>query len=163
MIIVIIVLVISLVLFIYNIYHDKLALSYIKLYNIEEKINSTLIKRKELVKDAENKIKEIIKTDKVIFENFKEIDNNNDMFDLNKKLLLSINDFYVIKDKYKKLHNNTDFQKICFSIDETGDLLNSYKKYYDKEALEYNKLIKSLPLFFVSLITRKKEKKLFKD
>ena len=163
MIIVAIILVISLVLFIYNIYHDKLALSYIKLYNIEEKINSTLVKRKELIKDAESKIKEIIKTDKVIFESFKEVDNNNNMFDLNKKLLLSINDFYVIRDKYKKLQRNEDFQKICFSIDETEDLLSSYKKYYNKEALVYNKLIKSLPLFFISLLTRKKEKKLFKD
>ena len=52
-IIVLIVIVISFI--IYTIYHDKYVFLKIKLKNIEEKISSTLIKRKELLKEAESK------------------------------------------------------------------------------------------------------------
>ena len=45
----------------------------------------------------------------------------------------------LIKDKYKELNKNEDFQKISFSIDETEDLLNAYKEYYNNLA---NQVIK---------------------
>ena len=72
-----------------------------------------------------------------------------------------INEFYLIKDKYKELNKNEDFQKISFSIDETEDLLNAYKEYYNNNVTKYNKLIKRFPISIISLIKRRKEKLFF--
>lgn len=162
MTLIIIVLILSIVLFIYNIYHDKLTFLSIKLKNIEEKINSTLIKRKELIKDSEKIIKDITKTNKQIYEGLENLNNSNvNMMELDRKLLIYINEFYLIKDKYQKLQKNEDFQKIAFKVTETEDLLNAYKDYYNNQASKYNKLIKSFPVVFTSLIKRRKEKLFF--
>lgn len=161
MTLIIIVLILSIVLFIYNIYHDKLTFLSIKLKNIEEKINSTLIKRKELIKDSEKIIKDITKTNKQIYDGLENINNNTSMMELDRKLLVYINEFYLIKDKYQKLQKNEDFQKIAFKITETEDLLNAYKDYYNNQASKYNGLIKKFPVIIITLIKRRKEKLFF--
>ena len=53
----------------YLIRKDKLNFIEVKIDTIEEKINETLIKRREILKDAEIKIKVIVKTKKKVFEN----------------------------------------------------------------------------------------------
>ena len=124
--------IICLILFIYILLSDNFSLINIKLKNIEEKINSTLINRKKLILDSEEIIKETLKTKKQIYE---DIDKLNDpkisMMELDRKLLVYINEFYLINDKYKKLKNNEEFQKIAYKIIETEDLLNAYKDYYN--------------------------------
>ena len=50
-------LIVSLILLIVSIYKDKINFLSVKLANVEEKINSTLLKRKELLKDSEDVIK----------------------------------------------------------------------------------------------------------
>ena len=133
-----------------------------KLKNIEEKINSTLIKRKELLKESEEKIKQLLDTDKTIYENFNELNNSAyDMIKFDRKLMVYTNEFNLIKDKYKKLKNNADFEKIAFKINETEDLLNAYKEYYNKYATNYNKLLKSFPIIIINLFKRNKAKKFF--
>ena len=148
--------------FIYNIYHDKLTFLNIKLSSIEEKINSTLIKRKELIKDSEKIIRNITKTNKQIYEGFEEVnEKETSMMELDRKLLVYINEFHLIKDKYQKLQKDDDFQKIAFKINETEDLLNAYKDYYNDNASKYNKVIKCFPVCIISLLKGRKEKLFF--
>lgn len=162
MIIVIVVLILSFILLIYNIYHDKINFLITKLDNIEEKISSTLIKRKELIKDSEKVIKKGVKTNKDVYEGLSEInDNNTNMMELDRKLLIYINEFYLIKEKYQKLQKDDEFQKISFAITETEDLLNAYKDYYNDNSEKYNKLIKKFPVIITTLIKRRKEKLFF--
>jgi hypothetical protein len=162
MVIIGIVFAISIILLIYSIYHDKINFLMIKLDNVEEKINSTLIKRKELLKDSEKNIKEVANTNKEIYDGLKDInDSNIDMMELDRKLLVYINEFYLIKDKYQKLQKSEEFQKIAFAITETEDLLNAYKDYYNDNAEKYNKLIKRFPVIIITLIKRRKEKLFF--
>ncbi len=162
MIIVIVVLILSFILLIYNIYHDKINFLITKLDNIEEKISSTLIKRKELIKDSEKVIKKVVKTNKDVYEGLSEInDNNTNMMELDRKLLVYINEFYLIKEKYQKLQKDDEFQKISFAITETEDLLNAYKDYYNDNSEKYNKLIKKFPVIITTLIKRRKEKLFF--
>ena len=67
----------------------------------------------------------------------------------------------MIKNKYEKLNNDEEFQKISFIINETEDLLNAYKDYYNDNANMYNKLIKRFPLIIVTFIKRRKAKLFF--
>ena len=160
MIIILVVVIVSIILLLYNIFHDQINSILIKLYKVEEKINSTLLKRKELIKDAEILIKEKLGTEKEIFEEFDKLNNNN-MMELDRKLLIYIGEFHLIKNKYEKLSNDENFQKIAFAINETEDLLNAYKDYYNDCASKYNKLIRKFPIIFITLIKRRKEKLFF--
>lgn len=161
MIIVIVVFILSLMLLIYNIFHDKMVTLTINFDNIEEKINSTLIKRKELIKDSEKIIKKVVKTEKEIYNSLSSINDDVSMMELDRKLLICINEFYLIKDKYQKLQKDEEFQKIAFKITETEDLLNAYKDYYNDNAAKYNKLIRQFPIVISTVIKRRKEKSFF--
>ncbi len=162
MAIIIVTLIICIVLFLWALYRDKLLFIKVKLENVEEKINSTLIKRRALVQDSEKIIKNVLDTDKQIYENVSDLSNPNiSMMELDRKLLVYINEFYLIKDKYKKLQNSDEFQTIAFEINETEDKLNAYKEYYNDTALKYNKLIKSFPQNIISFIKRIREKEFF--
>ena len=162
MILIIITLIACIIIFLCAIYHDKLTFVKTKLKNIEEKINSTLIKRRALIQDSEDIIKDTLSTNKQIYENLADLSTTDiNMMELDRKLLVYINEFYLIKDKYKKLQNNDEFQKIEFAINETEDKLNAYKEYYNDVITEYNKLIKLFPLSIVSFIKRLKTKEFF--
>ena len=142
MLIVITVLIISLILLIVSIYRDKINFLSVKLANVEEKINSTLLKRKELLKDSEDVIKEITKTKKEVYINFDELnDKEISMMELDRKLLVYMNEFYLIKDKYEELQKSDDFKKIAFML--------------------YNKVIKCFPVCIISLLKGRKEKLFF--
>lgn len=160
MIIIAIVVLVGIALFIYSVYHDKITFLKIKLNMIEEKINSTLIKRKELIKDSEKIIKDVTKTNKDVYQGLNEV-NDDDIIKLDRKLLIFVNEFYLIKDKYNELSESDEFKNIAFAINETEDLLKAYKEYYNTNVTSYNKLIKSFPVIIISKLKRRKEKPFF--
>lgn len=158
MILVITILVVCLIIFLYKNYRNKLTFVTIKLDDIKEKINSVLIKRLELIKESEKLIKEIVNTDKQIYEGLEDLNKQKlDMFEFDRKLLIYVNEFDLIEDKYKELKDNEEFKKVTFSINETTDLLDAYKEFYNDNAIKYNKLIKVFPASIVSFIKRRKE------
>ena len=162
MILIIIVSILAFLIFLYKIYHDKLVFINIKIKCVEEKLNSSFIKQKELLKDSEILIKEILNTQKQIYENFDyEISNANDMIELDRTLLIFINEFELIKNKYENLNDSEEFDKIAFQISETNDQISSYKSYYNNIIENYNKLIKKFPIVFTSIIKRRKKRLYF--
>lgn len=162
MTLIIVTLIICIIIFFCATYHDKIVIILNKLDNIEEKINSTLIKRRTLLQESEETIKEILNTNKQIYENLSDLDSSDiNMMELDRKLLVCINEFYLIEDKYKKLQGNEKFENISFLINETEDKLNAYKEYYNDAAKEYNKLIKKFPEIIITFIKRRKEKDFF--
>lgn len=163
MIKIVIVIILLLIGFFMLMYRDKLSFIEIKLQEIEERINSTLVKRREILKDSEVKIKEIVNTKKYIYENINDIKDTTNMFEMDKKLISYCNEFYLIYDKYEELKKNGDFQKIAFALSETTDKLDAYKAYYNKYAESYNKLIKSFPLVIITMIKRKNKKDFFDE
>ena len=155
-------LVICFILFIYILFSDNLRFINIKIKNIEENINSTLINRKTLILESEKIIKEVLKTKKQIYDGIEDLNNKNlSMMELDRKLLIYINEFYLINDKYKKLKNHDEFQKIVRKIEETQEFLNAYKDYYNNVASKYNKLIKVFPIIIISFLKRRKQKSFF--
>lgn len=162
MILVIITLILCIITFLISLYNQKYNFINIKLKNVTEKINSILIKRKKLLEDSEQIIKNELNTKKDIYENFRDLNEERlDKIKLDRRLLVYINEFHLIKDKYKKLQQNSDFEKISFSICDTEDKLDAYKEYYNDIILEYNKIIKLFPFSILSIIKGRKEKEFF--
>ena len=162
MILIIIIIVAFLIALLYFMHHDKLIFINQKIDVIEEKINSTLIKRKEILKDSELEIKELVKTDKSIFKDLSKVDPSKlTMFEFDKKLMVYKKEFTLIIDKYDVLKTNDEFQKLNFAISETSDKLEAYRRYYNKYAEKYNKIIRSFPIIFTTIFKRRKQKDFF--
>ncbi|MEG2311540.1 MAG: LemA family protein [Bacilli bacterium] len=162
MIFLIIVLILAVSFIIYSFCHDKLMIINIKLTNIEEKIDSILIERHEILKDSEVLIKDVLNTKKEIFTGLSGLNYNRlTRFEFDRKLLTYANEFYLVKDKYKELNENDSFQKLSFSLAETEDLLCAYKDFYNDSTENYNTTLKKFPIVIYSILSRKKEKSFF--
>lgn len=160
MIIIGMILVICIFVFLIKLSNNKILFTKIKMDIIEEKLNNTLIKRCELLKDAEEITKKILNTDKDIFENKIEMNNTN-MIELDSRLSINVNEFNLIKEKYKKLQKDDEITKLSFAINETTDKLIAYKDYYNNIAKEYNLLINKFPNNIISIIKKNKQKQFF--
>lgn len=141
MIAVIIVLILSVLYYFYSAYKNKAKILNINIKTIEEKLNSNILKRKELLKDSESLIKEITKTKKEIYTNFDILNKKLNIFEMDSKTLSFLNEYNMIKEKNDKLNRNSDFLKLNFTIEENEDDINAYKIYYNKNVEEYNKLV----------------------
>ena len=141
MIAVIIVLILSVLYYFYSAYKNKVKILNINIKTIEEKLNSNILKRKELLKDSESLIKEITKTKKEIYTNFDILNEKLNIFEMDSKTLSFLNEYNMIKEKNDKLNKNSDFLKLNFTIEENEDDINAYKIYYNKNVTEYNKLV----------------------
>ena len=114
------------------------------------------------MQESESIIKETLGTNKQIYENLNDLASSDiNMMELDRNLLVYINEFHLIKDKYKKLQGIEEFESIVFAINETEDKLNAYKEYYNDAAKEYNKLIKKFPQVIITFLKRRKEKEFF--
>lgn len=141
MIAVLIVLILSVLYYFYSAYKNKVKILNINIKTIEEKLNSNILKRKELLKDSESLIKEITKTKKEIYTNFDILNEKLNIFEMDSKTLSFLNEYNMIKEKNDKLNKNSDFLKLNFTIEENEDDINAYKIYYNKNVEEYNKLV----------------------
>lgn len=141
MIAVLIVLILSVLYYFYSAYKNRVKILNINIKTIEEKLNSNILKRKELLKDSESLIKEITKTKKEIYTNFDILNEKLNIFEMDSKTLSFLNEYNMIKEKNDKLNRNSDFLKLNFTIEENEDDINAYKIYYNKNVEEYNKLV----------------------
>ena len=141
MIAVLIVLILSVLYYFYSAYKNKVKILNINIKTIEEKLNSNILKRKELLKDSESLIKEITKTKKEIYTNFDILNKKLNIFEMDSKTLSFLNEYNMIKEKNDKLNRNSDFLKLNFTIEENEEDINAYKIYYNKNVEEYNKLV----------------------
>lgn len=141
MIAVLIVLILSVLYYFYSAYKNKVKILNINIKTIEEKLNSNILKRKELLKDSESLIKEITKTKKEIYTNFDILNEKLNIFEMDSKTLSFLNEYNMIKEKNDKLNKSSDFLKLNFTIEENEEDINAYKIYYNKNVEEYNKLV----------------------
>lgn len=141
MIAVLIVLILSVLYYFYSAYKNKVKILNINIKTIEEKLNSNILKRKELLKDSESLIKDITKTKKEIYTNFDILNEKLNIFEMDSKTLSFLNEYNMIKEKNDKLNRNSDFLKLNFTIEENEEDINAYKIYYNKNVEEYNKLV----------------------
>ena len=79
-------------------------------------------------------------------------------FELDRKLVESINQFYKIKDEYEELRQSDAFIEIINDLDEVIENLETYKKYYDENVVKYNLLVRKVPSNLIAKVFKYKEK-----
>jgi len=82
-------------------------------------------------------------------------------FELNRKLVDSVNEFYKIKEEHKELNKSDAFKEIDNKLLEIEENLESYQEYYNSIVTEYNKLVRSFPSNIIAKICKYKEKTFF--
>lgn len=162
-IIILIVIIIVAVLFLmYSTIYNKFQDSIIKLNEVEGKIDETLRDKFDNILEINNIIKETIKTNKPIVDNISKLkDEKISSFELDRKLAEAIAKINFVRKQYEELHNIEKLNKLAYDIDEMDESLSAYKKYYNENIVDYNKLIRKFPFNIIGLILKYKEKTFF--
>ena len=155
------ILVICIFFFIYTTLYNKLQDYIIRINEVEAMIDNHLRNKY----DAINKCVSLIKgndkiteeKDKKLFEEIvrlrtKKISN----FDLDRKLIEAENNLITLKEKYPDLRENKDIIALSKKIEDINENLIVGREYYNKNILEYNKLVKLFPTNIVAVNMKKR-------
>ena len=116
----------------------------------------------EAEEEVKKILKEKIKTKKVLVDDITNLKEEKiSSFELDRKLIESLNKVNIVKNNYDELDNDQDIIKILYSIEDIDESLRACKKYYNETITEYNKLIRKIPYNIVGTILKYKEKLFF--
>lgn len=160
MIYIILIVVVACIILTYYLYKEKLDFVEMRLNFIEEKIKSSLVKRKALLKDSEKLIKKILNVKKPVYENLNKW-NSDDPIQFDRELISYVGEFFLIKDKYEKLQKDEEMDKLSYLVEENEDLIEAYKEFYNDIAEEYNKCIHTFPSSIMTFLKRRKNVEFF--
>lgn len=146
----------------YIIIYNKFQHYIIRINEAEGNINSNLRKKFDLLNRVINIINANADVNEKLFEDIIKLRSRKSTnFDLDRKLAEALVTFDVIKDKHTELKKSSAFVKISYSLDETEELLEAGKKYYNDTISGYNELIKKFPSNIVAKLCDYKEKTFF--
>lgn len=158
----IIIIVVAIIGFFYSIIYNKFQDSIIKLNEVEGKIDETLRSKFDSLLEMNNIIKEKINTKKAIVDDITKLkDEEISSFELDRKLSEALSKINFIRKQYEELHNIDQLNKLSYDIDDMDESLAAYKKYYNENIVEYNKLIRKFPYNIIGMILKYKEKSFF--
>lgn len=162
MVILIIIVILAIIFFGYSVIYNRFQDSIIKLNEVESKIDETLRNKYDNLLEMNNIIKETIKTEKVIIDNLTKLKKEEiSSFELDRKLSEALSKINFIRKQYKQLHDIEKLNKLSYDIEEMNEALAAYKKYYNENIVDYNKLIRKFPYNIIGKILKYKEKMFF--
>lgn len=82
-------------------------------------------------------------------------------FELDRKLVDPINEFYKIKEEHQELMKSSTFVEIDLKLQENEENLKVYKEYYNENITNYNKLIRTFPSNIIGKFCKFDEKTFF--
>ncbi len=143
---------------IYNRYQDYI----IRINEVESYIDSAIRDKFDYLSKSINIIKGNTNIEEEIFPEIVKLRSRKlSSFELNRKLIDSMNEFDKIKEEHKDLQKSESFIEIDKNLKEIEENLDSYEEYYNSIITEYNKLIRSFPSNIIGIINRYKEKTFF--
>lgn len=162
-ILILILLIIIFCLFIsYSVIYNKYQDTIIKINEVESKIDDVLRLKFDHIIEMNNIIKEGIKTDKAIVDDISKVKSDEiSSFELERKLAKALNKINFVKEQFKELNSNEKLNKLTYEIEDYDESLQAYKKYYNENIVEYNKLIRKFPFNIIGKILKYKEKTFF--
>lgn len=143
---------------IYNKFQDYI----IKVNEVEEKIDEALRTKHDNLLKINNIVKEKINTEKEIVDNLEKMKTDEkSSFEIHRILKEAYVKLDFVRKQYKELNKDEDVKTIFSSIDDLDESINAYIKYYNKNIVEYNKLIRKIPYNFLGKILKYEEKMFF--
>ena len=156
-----IIVVISLLLFIFVIINNRFALSIIKIEKAEEDIELYLQKKQDLLSRTKPILKKELKTKKVLLE-LDNISENANNFELHNILKSTYNELFKILDENEKLLKS-DNLVILDSLNSNEENIVGAIKFYNDTVVEFNQLIATFPSSVVAFFKRYKKKDFYNN
>ena len=157
-----VIVVISFLLLIATIIHNRFQLAIIKIEKAEEDIDIYLEKKREFLDRTRPIISKELKIEGFMPEldqNFHEI-SNHDENDILKKCY---NDLFKTIDDNDKLMKSESLGSIIHNLNENEENIVGAIKFYNDTVVEYNKLIVSFPSSIVGFFKRYKKKEFYNN
>ena len=157
-IILVVIIIIGLLGIYYKVLYNKLSKNKIKIDEAENIINEHLKNRYDYVVRTSHLVKKNIDLD---IELFKEIENMKakkiSNIDLDKKINEAYHTILQLKEDYPKLEENRGFKDIISDFNESNEILEATKSFYDKYAAILNNLLNSFPSNLIGKIHKIKK------
>lgn len=143
---------------VYNNYQEYI----IRINEVESHIDNAIRDKFDCLSKSINVIKGNTDIEEEIFPEIVKLRSRKlSSFELNRKLVDPVNEFYKIKEEHKELNKSDAFKEIDKKLLETNDNLDSYQEYYNSTISEYNRLVRTFPSNIVAKICNYKEKTFF--
>ncbi len=162
--IVVLILIILLGLFIMNyIFKYNLLQSLnIKINEAENIIDNELRNKYDLIIRSSSIINKLIKKEITYFKDLSNLKSDTiSNFEFDRKITEGENIIYKVKNDYKSLNENEEFQEIYNSIKNSDEILEASKSFYNKYTTELNLLIKKFPTNIIAKIYKIKLRNYF--
>ncbi len=143
----------------YKMLYNRLQTLNIKIIEADKIINEHLQKRYDYVTNAAQLIKKKIDLDIELFQEIKNLkENNASNINLDEKITEAYSTITTLKEDYPKLGENAKFKDILNDFEESNEIIEASKSYYDKYATSLNSLLSKFPVNIIGKI-HKIEKK----
>jgi len=155
----IIIILIILVLIYYTHLYNKINESIIRVNEAEERIDSNLREKYDLINKCVSLFKNEITLDDNAFKDIIKLRSRKiSNFDLDRTLVNSYNEFISIYEGNKKLRENDEIFKSVRQLEFIDEELFTLRKYYNGNITNYNKMVKKFPTNIVAKIKKYKER-----
>ena len=164
--IVYIILIVLTVLFFIFLFFDvtlyKLKVFVSKINLVEEKIDSILDTKYENIMKIDTIIKDKIGTEKEIIDDISNIkETGKSKSEIDSILMDQLSKIEYIKEQYDELDNEEELNELFNDINKDNESLNAYKKYYNDNVNDYNRLISKFPYVITAKLFKHKAKEFF--
>ena len=160
LIIIFIIIVLLIILGILYIYlYNKFTETIIRVNEAENRIDSNLRDKYDILNKCVSIIKEKIELDDKAFKDLamlktKKLSN----FDFDRSLVKSHNELISVYEKHKELKDNDELYKSMKQLELIDEELTTLRTYYNANITNYNKMVKKIPTIFVAKIKKYKER-----
>lgn len=142
--------------------YNKLQSMNIKINESESIIDNELRNKYDLVMRSSTTINKLLKKEVTYFkelEQFKQDKISN--FELDRKITEGENLIWQVKNDYRSLEDNEEYNEILNSLKDSDEILEAAKSFYNKYTTEINLIIKSFPTNLIAKIHKIKVRNYF--
>lgn len=157
-----IVIIISILLFIFAIVNNKFQLAIIKIDKAQEDISLYLQKKEELLNRAKPIIAKEIKKEEILMD-LENIPTDSSNFEIHFLLKRCYNEFFKILDENEKLLKSKPLLGILDELNTNEENILGSIKFYNDTVVEYNHLAVSFPSSILAFIRRYKKKDFYSN
>lgn len=142
--------------------YNKLQEMNIKINEAESIIDNELRNKYDLVMRSSTIINKLLKKEVTYFKELEKLKNDNiSNFEIDRKITEGENLINKVKNDYKSLEDNEEYNTIINDLKDSDEILNAAKSFFNKYTTEINLIIKKFPTNLIAKIHRIKVRNYF--
>lgn len=142
--------------------YNKLQEMNIKINEAESIIDNELRNKYDLIIRSSSIINKLLKKEISYFKELEKLKSDNiSNFEMDRKITEGENLIHKVKNDYKSLEDNEEYNTIINSLKDSDEILDAAKSFFNKYTTEINLIIKKFPTNLIAKIHRIKVRNYF--